>query len=323
MKRLSVLIPALVLAFSLAACGESAPASSDPVFVPASEPAASAPASSAPAASPLPEDAPESIPYAPVILPGPYAAAQLTGVTGTRYLYQEPRKDSAILAQLPTGSVVKISEKDGWAQCVCGTLVGWTPVSGLAEQEELPAEPIPYFLTEEQQLLYAKALSLFNAYSRDLAGQKGFVNIGNVVQVDDVFWGCPDLLYGSANELFAALSEVFTADFVDTGFVLDPDSMDFILRERDGVLYLSSFDRGSWGADVTGFTPIEVTDERVTFSIGLHFGTAQDWDCTQTMELVRTENGWRFADFTSSRDDGRWIPAMGPDFDVWAAIGEE
>lgn len=303
MKRIFSVLLMLTLALSLAACGEA--------------PASSVPPASSEAGSVLEKPA----------VPGPYTEMQQLSLAeyGELTLYPEPDLETEPLLILQPdfgqGAPYCIAKQENWLQCVCGSYAGW--VHDIVPEAESAAIPIPDFLTEEQQLLYVQAVSLFNAYNMNVSGQKGFADRSTTLEIQadgDYFFGYPDQLYPTADALKAALNSVFTAEYLAEDF-LPYDANPYILREENGRLYVGSSDRGSWTAHIVGYTLTEQTDEHILFSVQFHFGEAEDWQCELPVELVNTPDGWRVAQMTTVYDDLHWMEAMGPDFDPWAAMG--
>lgn len=313
MKRFIACLLCLLMASFACGCGQKAAQDSS-----ATSETAPPASSLAPASSSLAQEEQSEV------QPGPYASLQIcrqAGEGGLR-MRAQPNTDSEILCTVPQNAfVLALKEEGDWAYCCCGTYFGWMSAEYLDKSWYPTPVPVPDFLTEEQQLLFIEGVSLFNAYSTYVAGEHGFVNMAESVTFDDGFWGAPDWLYTSEDALRSALESVFTPEYVASESILTQDNTWPMVREQDGKLYCSSSDRGSWGADVTGYTLLQSEEDAITFDVHFLFGEAQEWTCTLPIELVRTADGWRFSSFTTGRDDLRWMEQMGSNFDPWVAMG--
>lgn len=255
-------------------------------------------------------------------VPGPYVSVrcylQIADV-GLR-MRAAPNTQAEILRKIPCSApVFVLREENGWAYGCCGGYLGWMSLEYLRPIEGGRAQLIvPNFLPEEMQLQFIRAISLFDAYSSD-AVDIGFPGPTQPISVDDRFSGRADQLYPTKAALRTALESLFTQECIQRDFILEDPSL---LSEVNGALYVSCGGRGSWEANITGYKLNRHSDDEIAMEAQFHFGTAQDWTCTLPIDLVRTPAGWRFSQFTTQRNDSRWIAAMGDGFDVWAACGK-
>lgn len=324
MKRFLFAFLAATLLCGLSACGIS------PVSASSAVPSGSLPA---PSSTSVPQSASASQSVsAPVSRPqikpisGPYleAVPYRTGEHETPVLYDAPQNGTA-LATLPAGTMVLVLDASGAnVFCCWGSYAGWLPASTLVRvpaENSTPPMPIPQFLTEEQQLAFVQASMLFEAYSVNTAGFVGIGTTGPMVELAESVFFQEDVAYASTAALRTALESVFTPDFVKSDFVLDNENSRYMIADHDGKFYVGERARGSWTAEVHGYTLTAQSTEEITFLTELYFGTAQKFHCSLPVQMVKTPNGWRFSTFTTAGDDTHWIPAMGDDFDPWAAKG--
>ena len=282
------------------------------LLVGCSAPAVPSVPESAPAVSSISESAPASdventTPASVQLSPGPWQNLERISVTAGPF-YAQPAEDSSVLLDLPehmSNGLVCLEEKDGWSHCVIGVEEGWLP-SDRVLSKLVQTEPSPDFLPQELQLLYAKALSLYNAYYPGAQSSGiGFCDRSKSLEGERNFY-CADCVYPTMIEWKQALSAVFSAQLTED--ITDPQAQERwpVWLEENGRLYFAQGDRGTHCPQLN-FVLREADENHILFDACAEFIDNQPWQVSQPIELVHGPEGWRFEKFISDRSDALWI----------------
>lgn len=264
----------------------------------------------------------------PAEKPGPYlAASKVTlaeDIPSPLALREKPEADSRVLFYLPDvpATFYSPAEQDGWVQICLGEKLGWLPKEAL-EATSLSA-PVPEFLPAELQLLYLRALTLFELYSPHASYRQTMgcycQPAESIYLENENSWLSKDLVYLDFSAWRSALEQVFTPEYAQQEFELSSKEGSSFRQQTDGLWFLTTPSE-SYEATVSGFSLTEQTPERIAFDMLLTFGVKGDWTCRMPIEFVNTQDGWRVSQFSSPLDQSRWSSAMGEGFDIPEALG--
>ena len=234
---------------------------------------------------------------------GPYQWIERVWGVQPGPLYEGPGTDTPILLELESGmsnEPVRIQQQNGWSQCVIGDVIGWVPDDRINDRE-WEKEPIPTFLPKELQLLYVKALNLYNVYLYNMPC--GYCGWDQHMDEGENSIYCRDCIYPSKAEWTAAVEGVFGQELSQAILSKGADPEYPIWKEKDGELYFAQGDGGSFGPSNIEFALLESTKERIVIEASVKWLEEQPWKVAQDIELVKGADGWRFESFASLKSN--------------------
>lgn len=188
----------------------------------------------------------------------------------------------------------------------CGAAGGCAEIGASSEPpltEEDWDEPLPDFLDEEQQALYLRAKAIFPVFSGDttnidslFGGEAG----GESFEQDGVRYCISTGRYRQWADFMEMMRSIFTEEYIAELTGAETDSPAFF--EKDGLLCYLEGARGSrFGYQESDeFQLTEETEEEVSFDLIGHYlpvGGGEIYTESYPIRMVRTEAGWRIAEF--------------------------
>lgn len=188
----------------------------------------------------------------------------------------------------------------------CGAAGGCAEIGASSEPpltEEDWNEPLPDFLDEEQQALYLRAKAIFPVFSGDttnidsmFGGEAG----GESFEQDGVRYCISTGRYRQWADFMEMMRSIFTEEYIAELTGAETDSPAFF--EKDGLLCYLEGARGSrFGyQEPDEFQLTEETEEEVSFDLIGHYlpvGGGEIYTESYPIRMVRTEAGWRIAEF--------------------------
>lgn len=156
--------------------------------------------------------------------------------------------------------------------------------------------PTPDFLTEDQQLLYKAAYRMYYHYSMSV----GFDPDPDQTLVGENGWTYHlNRAFSSYSEYRAVLNKVFTEDYA--AFL---NENELYIADENGRLYSSLGEREGRETYVgSTFELVSQSEDEITFHLIGHYnegeanGEGGETAYSYPIHMVRTEDGWRFANF--------------------------
>ncbi len=192
----------------------------------------------------------------------------------------------------------------------CGAAGGCAEIGASSEPpltEEDWDEPLPDFLDEEQQALYLRAKAIFPVFSGDttnidsmFGGEAG----GESFEQDGVRYCISTGRYRQWADFMEMMRSIFTEEYIAELTGAETDSPAFF--EKDGLLCYLEGARGSrFGYQESDeFQLTEETEEEVSFDLIGHYlpvGGGEIYTESYPIRMVRTEAGWRIAEFARAQ----------------------
>ena len=204
----------------------------------------------------------------------------------------------------------------------------------------------PGFLNEEQQQLYREACAfyshVFGANTEDVEYWPGdneptTMSTADAVVIDGEYYNPAQGRYARWADFEEAALSVFTPEFfqqknnsMGPGTLLDNGTTLYhpLYREVDGQMYFIWGARGSGGLNPNfppSFTTYDWTDDRIFFTMTAYyseplldgesfeerderFACSYDYSIEFPMEMVKTDDGWRFNEFHLAATDNAILP---------------
>lgn len=196
----------------------------------------------------------------------------------------------------------------------CAEIGGTASLSSEAEALSEPPlteedwdEPLPNFLDEEQQALYLRAKAIFPVFSGEttlidsLFGGEG---TGQAFQLAGRWYHISTGRYRQWADFMEMMRSIFTEEYIAELTGAETDSPAFF--EKDGLLCYLEGARGSrFGyQEPDEFQLTEETEEEVSFDLIGHYlpvGGGEIYTESYPIRMVRTEAGWRIAEFARAQ----------------------
>ena len=196
----------------------------------------------------------------------------------------------------------------------CAEIGGTASLSSEAEALSEPPlteedwdEPLPDFLDEEQQALYLRAKAIFPVFSGEttlidsLFGGEG---TGQAFQLAGRWYHISTGRYRQWADFMEMMRSIFTEEYIAELTGAETDSPVFF--EKDGLLCYLEGARGSrFGyQEPDEFQLTEETEEEISFDLIGHYlpvGGGEIYTESYPIRMVRTEAGWRVAEFARAQ----------------------
>ena len=192
----------------------------------------------------------------------------------------------------------------------CAEIGGTASLSSEAEALSEPPlteedwdEPLPDFLDEEQQALYLRAKAIFPVFSGEttlidsLFGGEG---TGQAFQLAGRWYHISTGRYRQWADFMEMMRSIFTEEYIAELTGADMETPIFF--EKEGMLCYCEGSRGSrFGyQEPDEFQLTEETEEEISFDLIGHYlpvGGGEIYTESYPIRMVRTEAGWRVAEF--------------------------
>lgn len=193
----------------------------------------------------------------------------------------------------------------------CAEIGGTASLSSEAEALSEPPlteedwdEPLPDFLDKEQQALYLRAKAIFPVFSGDttnidsmFGGEVG----GESFEQDGVRYCISTGRYRQWADFMEMMRSIFTEEYIAELTGADMETPIFF--EKEGMLCYCEGSRFGY-QEPDEFRLTEETEEEISFDLIGHYlpvGGGEIYTESYPIRMVRTEAGWRIAEFARAQ----------------------